>query len=149
MTQKELERLVAEIPSGLKRLVDSDSRTNKQLVISGLEEQLGSEDVAELERKLQRERNRLAVDKEELVDLKEKIKEREDKIDRLQERIEQVTTRKDEDIKAAANAMDVVELNSTNGPVVMNDREFLEREADRVGCTVKELKEAAIEVYKE
>jgi len=55
------ERLVAEIPSELKRLVDADSRTNKQVVIAALWAEMGGERTAEVERRIDEKERRIST----------------------------------------------------------------------------------------
>ena len=58
---EERERLVAEIPEDLKRLVDADKRTNKEIVEAALWREFGGERKGAIERRIEEKERRLSM----------------------------------------------------------------------------------------
>jgi predicted phage tail protein len=82
------ERLVAEIPSSLKYLVDEDDRTNKQIVITALERELGvntNDSVAVIDRKIRRKEQRLEDELEQAREHRERVAQLKDDLDEVRE----------------------------------------------------------------
>jgi hypothetical protein len=73
-------------------------------------------------------------------------------LERIEEELNEIEDRehreKQDRIEKAANALRVDELNTT-GPYVATDEEVVKQEAEKVGCTVAELKEEAIRQHNE
>lgn len=86
------EQLFVRIPSSLKYLVDDDDRTNKDVVITALERELGvstGDSVAVIDRKIRRKEQRL---EEEL----EAAREHRDRVARLKEDLDEIRTLREE-----------------------------------------------------
>jgi len=82
------DRLVAEIPTSLKYLVDEDDRTNKQVVIEALERELGvntADSVAVIDRKIRRKEERLEQELEEARDHRDRVAQLKDDLDEIRE----------------------------------------------------------------
>lgn len=88
----------------------------------------------------------------EVENISGELERKESELSELKDRKEQNQSEQQEEqqqaIEKAAQALRVDELEST-GVYVANDAEFVEQEADRVGCTPEELKEEAIRQYKD
>lgn len=90
------ETLYVEIPPSLKYLVDDDDRTNKDVVITALERELGvstGDSVAVIDRKIRRKEQRL---EEEL----EAAREHRDRVARLKEDLDEIRTLREENADA-------------------------------------------------
>jgi len=84
----EVERLVAEIPTSLKYLVDEDDRTNKEIVIAALETELGvssQDSVAVIERQIKRLEDELEEEKSRLETRRENLRTVQQKLERARE----------------------------------------------------------------
>jgi chromosome segregation ATPase len=82
----ETERLVAEIPSSLKYLVDQDDRTNKEIVIAALETELGvntEDSMAVLDRQIKRLESRLEAEKDEMDHHRNQVESIQSELDRV------------------------------------------------------------------
>ncbi|RLM81315.1 hypothetical protein DVK05_09985 [Halorubrum sp. Atlit-8R] len=82
------ERLVAEIPASLKYLVDEDDRSNKQVVISALERELGvnsNDSVAVIDRKIRRKEERLEQELEQAREHRDRVAQLKDDLDEIRE----------------------------------------------------------------
>lgn len=82
------ERLVAEVPSSLKYLVDDDERTNKEIVISALETELGvqtEDSLAVIDRRIKRLEDEFEREKAELEDRRNRIETVQSKLETARE----------------------------------------------------------------
>ena len=82
------ETLYAEIPPSLKYLVDEDDRSNKQVVISALERELGvntNDSVAVIDRKIRRKEERLEQELEQARDHRDRVAQLKDDLDEIRE----------------------------------------------------------------
>lgn len=101
------ETLYVEIPPSLKYLVDEDDRTNKNVVITALERELGvstGDSVAVIDRKIRRKEQRL---EEEL----EAAREHRDRVARLKEDLDEIRDLREEKADAGEDyesALDTV-----------------------------------------
>lgn len=88
----ETDRLVAEIPSSLKYLVDDDDRTNKEIVIAALEKELGvssQDSVAVIDRQVRRLEDEFEEERHAVRRRKDRLQEIKDKLERAREVREQ------------------------------------------------------------
>lgn len=88
----------------------------------------------------------------EVNDLAGSLERKQNELSELKQRKEQHRTEKEtqqeEQIQKAAQALRVDELNTT-GPYIATDEDVIKQEAEKVGCTVQELKDEAIRQYNE
>jgi len=80
---EERERLVAEIPSELKALVDADERTNREIVEAALVTEFGGEKKAAIERRIEQRKQRISLLESEKNERSREIEEEEEEIERL------------------------------------------------------------------
>ena len=82
------ETLYVEIPPSLKYLVDEDDRTNKDVVVSALERELGvntADSVAVIDRKIRRKEERLEQELEEAREHRDRVAQLKDDLDEIRE----------------------------------------------------------------
>lgn len=87
MTDPE-ERLVADIPASLKLLADNDDRTIKELVIAGLEAELGvsaDDSAAVIDRQIARLEDELEAERDAMERRRERVASIRDDLDRARE----------------------------------------------------------------
>lgn len=80
MSDEREERIIAEIPETLKRHVDIDDRTNKEVVEAALCKEFGGKKKSVLEVQIQNRKDRLANLREEISNLQEREEELEAEI---------------------------------------------------------------------
>ena len=82
------ERLVADIPATLKVLVDQDDRTNKEIVIAGLESELGvaaDDSAAVIDRQIARLEDELEAEREAMERRRDRVESIREDLDRARE----------------------------------------------------------------
>lgn len=97
----ETERLVAEIPEDLKRLVDADSRNNKKVVVDSLWREFGGRKEGALERRIEEIENRLSVVKRERNERNREIEGLKEDIQLLEKQLGARRSTKEEKIEEA------------------------------------------------
>lgn len=96
------DRLVAEIPAHLKELVDSDSRSNKDVVITALWKEYGGEELASIERRIDEKKRRISNVESEKNERERELDELREALELLTERKEQMKTRREQSVEAMA-----------------------------------------------
>lgn len=94
MTDDGEERLVAEIPENLKRLVDADERTNKDVVEAALWREFGGERLAPLDRRIEEKKRRLSMLESERNERERELDEEEDELQALKRKRERLEEQK-------------------------------------------------------
>lgn len=108
-----LERLVAEIPSDLKGLVDADPRDNKEVVIAALWREFGGKRKGVLERRIEEKKRRLSIIESERNERQRELTETKQELENLQERYEAAKSeeaREEEQLTQACEALEGVNL---------------------------------------
>ena len=104
MSSDNRERLIAEVPSNLKQLVDADQRTNRDVVISALKRELGSDETSRLEMQLEHRREQRQMFKKEIQGTQSKVASLNDEISALEDQLETIEDESD----SYENALDDV-----------------------------------------
>lgn len=115
MSRSGEERVVAEVPSGLKLVLDEDDRTNKEIIIQALETELGvaaDDSKAVLKRKLRRKESRLREHKEDLEEQRSRIEREEKSAERIREVLETKEERESDYTGKLDSILDQLEANN-------------------------------------
>lgn len=92
----ELERLVAEIPEELKKLVDADERTNKEVVQAALWREFGGERKGALERRAEEQRQRIGMLERERNERNRELEAANEELERIETLLEQRQSEKEQ-----------------------------------------------------
>jgi beta-phosphoglucomutase-like phosphatase (HAD superfamily) len=142
------ERLVAEIPTELKELVDADRRTNKEVVEAALWREFGGERKGALERRIEEKRRRISMLESERNERDREIDEEKQELAALEQKYEAVESEKDDTWTEAMNALRFTELSSA-GVVCDSPTETVERFADALDMDPEAFRAEAIRRYEE
>ena len=105
MSESDEERLVAEIPSELKRLVDADERNNKEVVQAALWREFGGERVSALERRIEQKEKRVALIKDEKAGIEAELKEEQQELEALRAKKEEKETARADKLSEAREVL--------------------------------------------
>lgn len=133
MTDEDLERLVAEIPEELKRLVDADRRANKEAVIAALWREYGGDKMGALDRRIEEIKQRISMVERERNERDRELAELKEDLEALQSKRNVVEDEKETQEEKLQDAIDKVEgiPRDANNPAIKT-------QAKRVGMTPKE-----------
>jgi len=95
------DRLVAEIPSELKELVDADQRSNKEIVIAALWREFGGERMGVLDRRIEEKKRRISIIESEKNERKRELETENEELDALLKKKDEMKTqteRKQEEV---------------------------------------------------
>ncbi len=87
---EDTERLVAEIPAELKRRVDADPRTNKEVVEAALKTEFATEEEAAVQRRIDEKERRLSNLKSERNERDREMNEVREELETLKNRLKSV-----------------------------------------------------------
>ena len=123
------ERLVAEIPSALKSLVDSDPRTNKEIVESALWNEFGGFDQASIERRIDETKQRISMIESERNERQRELNEQQEALERLEAKLDNISEDNTETIQEAAEHLKIEQLQPDNKALnVWADKTTLDKE---------------------
>jgi len=134
MDREELERLVAEIPSELKALVDADKRTNRDVVEAALWREFGGERVGALERRIEEKESRLNLVRREKKERDREETEIEEELDALRRKRDAVQKQKEkqnEEFESVKEKLSEVPRDPEN--------QAIQTQAQKLGMTPEEL----------
>jgi len=100
------ERLVAEIPSDLKALVDADQRTNKEVVQAALWREFGGERKGPLERRIEEKKRRISMIESEKNERERELQEERNELEALEEKYNSVDSPAEKTIKEATDILE-------------------------------------------
>lgn len=135
----EEERLVADIPSELKQLIDADSRTNKQVVISALWDEFGGQRASDIEREKREKEDRRTYLQEQVDERLGEIEELDQQIQALERKANRMQEDKSDLWDAAENAVTVVD-----GEIIEGEQ-YLAHHASNLNLSVEELRSELIQ----
>jgi len=127
----EEERLVAEIPGDLKRLVDADERTNKEIVEAALWREFGGERKAALDRRIEEKERRVSMIQSEKNERERELEEERQELEALKAKRENKQSRREREIKDTLEQLDSVPWEPDNPAIQTN--------ADDLGMEPSEL----------
>jgi len=93
---EESERLVAEIPPDLKRLIDADNRFNKEVVTAALWREFGGQGRSGLQQRIHEKEKRITVIKEEIAKREQELEEEQRELDALKAQLEEKSSKADQ-----------------------------------------------------
>jgi chromosome segregation ATPase len=96
-----LERLVAEVPEELKRLVDADKRTNREIVEAALWTEFGGEKEAAIDRRIEEKKKRISLIKSERNERNRELEEQREELKTLQTKKEKLSQEEENHWKEA------------------------------------------------
>lgn len=114
MSADDTERLIADIPSELKRLVDADSRTIKSVVQSALWSEYGGHRKGALETRIEEQQNRIAMIEAEIDDRRQELATERQKLESLQAKLDRDRTYVDDVVEEAAEVLQPHQLTADN-----------------------------------
>lgn len=88
------ERLVAEIPEELKKLVDADQRTNKEVVQAALWREFGGERKAAIDRRIEEKERRVSMIESEKNERQRELEQERQELEALKTKREKVESEK-------------------------------------------------------
>ena len=115
----ELDRLVAEIPEELKALVDSDQRTNREVVEAALWREFGGERMGALERRIEEKERRISMVQSERNERERELQEMQDELQALRAKRESAERQEKAQLEEAREALETVPKEADN-PAVKN-----------------------------
>lgn len=142
------ERLVAEIPSELKELIDADKRTNKEIVTAALWREFGGERRAVIDRRIEEKKRRISMRESERNEREREINELQDELEALEKKREADNKANREQMEAVARSMSVCDLNASDGLHIDQPAEWISDEANRLGCPPDDLIKMAKEMHR-
>jgi chromosome segregation ATPase len=101
VTDENLERLVAEIPSELKELVDADPRTNKEIVEASLWREFGGERKAALDRRIEEKERRVSMIESEKNERERELKQERTELEALRTKREKKQSERERKLESA------------------------------------------------
>jgi chromosome segregation ATPase len=119
------ERLVAEIPSELKELVDADRRTNKEIVEAALWREFGGERKGALQRRVEEKRRRISMIETEKNERQRELEEERQALDALESKLEATQTEREMMLSEAREQLADTPKDAEN-PAVKNWAEKLD-----------------------
>jgi len=126
-----LERLVAEIPDELKKLVDADPRNNREVAIASLWREFGGQRLGVLERQIEEKKNRVSIVEHEIESRKQELAKLKTELEALRQKAKAVEDNQEDTIADAREALEGVPRNPDN-PGIKNW-------ADKLGLTEQAL----------
>ena len=133
MTNDDEERLVAEIPEELKRLIDADSRSNKEVVIAALWREYGGDKMGALDRRIEEVKQRVSMVERERNERDRELEELKEDLQALQSKRDVVESEReshDEKLQDAIEKCKGIRRNPDNPAI--------KTQASRVGMTPSE-----------
>jgi chromosome segregation ATPase len=133
------ERIVAEIPEELKRLVDTDERTNKEVVEAALWREFGGQRKGALERRIEEKERRISMLEGERNEREREIEDEQKELRALKSKKEMVES------ESAAERENVIE----RAAMIPADpsHPFVQEHADELDMTADELAEAIADAH--
>lgn len=141
MTNDDEERLVAEIPEELKRLIDADKRSNKEVVIAALWREYGGDKMGALDRRIEevkqrvsmveRERNERARELEELKEDLEALQSKRDVVESDRKSYDETLQDAIEKCEGVPRDPDNPAIKTQSKRVGMTPEEFIDELPDR------------------
>jgi len=145
------ERLVAEIPSELKGLVDQDSRTNKEIVQAALWREFGGQRMSALERRIEEKQRRVSMIESEKNERQRELEEERQELEALREKYSaQKQERKEEREDKIAHAAAVLSPDSwlssmpKHRQIPAVDSDELQAVADELGIAPETLRDRVV-----
>ncbi|ELY91444.1 hypothetical protein [Natrialba taiwanensis] len=135
------ERLVAEVPDELKRLVDADSRFNKEIVQAALWREFGGEKNSAIDQRIDEKKKRITVVENEL-------EKREAELEELRRELKALEAKREEKSSKAEQVRD--NLENIPEESLTPDNPAVKTQAEKVDMEPAELlKELGYEVDEE
>jgi len=133
MTDEDLERLVAEIPEELKRLVDADRRANKEAVIAALWREYGGDKMGALDRRIEETKQRISMVERERNERERELEELREDLKALEAKRDTVESERESEEETLQDAIDKAKKapRDPSNPAIQT-------QAKRVGMTPEE-----------
>jgi len=138
---EQTERLVAELPPELKRLVDADSRTNKEVVEAALWREFGGERLGSLERRIEEKQDRINMIQREKNERERELEQEQEELEALRLKHEQLekeeTVGRKQKEELWAEAESAIQIERMGGlRVIVSPDSHVETWADRLEMPV-------------
>lgn len=127
------ERLVAEIPEELKELVDTDKRTNREIVEAALWREFGGQRKGALERRIDEKERRISILESERNERERELEEEQTELRALRSKLETMQSEKATERENVLQRAEMIPADPSHP--------FVQEHADDVDMTPEELAE--------
>jgi len=133
------ERIVAEIPAELKELVDTDKRTNKEIVEAALWREFGGQRKSALQRRIDEKERRISILESERNEREREIEEERQELEALQSKLETTEQEESGQLQSVLQRAEYIPADP--------EHPFVQDNADELGIEPTDLADAIAEKY--